>query len=58
MLTGVPDSLIWGQLGPWTGIGGPRPRLGGRQSARLGGTPKESGGGLPGLRLKGVVEVH
>lgn len=39
-------------------IGGPRPRLGGRLGARLGGAPKESGGGLLELKLKGVMEVH
>ena len=58
MLTGVPGGLIWGQRGPRTVIGGPRPSLGGRLGARLVGAPKESGGGLLGLRLKGVVEVH
>lgn len=40
------------QKGPRSGMGGPRPRVGGRRGARLGGAPKESGGGLLGLKLK------
>lgn len=58
VLTGVPGGLILGQRGPRAVIGGPWARLGGRLGARLGGAPKESGGGLLGLKLKGVMEVH
>lgn len=47
-----------GQRGPRAVIGGPWARLGGRLGARLGGAPKESGGGLLGVKLKGVMEVH
>lgn len=50
--TGVPGG--WGAdldaLG--AGIGGPRPRVGGLRGARLGGAPKESGGGLLGPKLQ------
>lgn len=59
MLTGVRGILICMQLGARTGIRGFRPGLGGRWGTRLGGgAPKESTGGLHGLRLKAVVEVH